>query len=71
MANTYYLCRVPTSGTVIILPEKDYEYMRLHERQLYVPDEEYNLLLLAQGTKKQMKAYYALMNDLKESNNVS
>jgi hypothetical protein len=63
MMETYYLCRVPQHGVVIVLPEKDYNYMRLHERQLRVPDEEYDLVLLAQGTKEQMQTYYKLMED--------
>jgi hypothetical protein len=61
MRDTHYLCRVPWSGILAIYPEKDYRHARLHESQLYVPDEAYNLVLLAQGTKKQMTMYYDLM----------
>ena len=62
MRETYYLCRVPSTKLVIILKEDDYNYMRNHERSLHVPDPEYNIILLAQGTKKEVKAYYDLIN---------
>lgn len=58
----YYLCRVPRHGLVVMLKEGDYNYMRNHERGLHVPDPEYNIILLAQGTKKEVKAYYDLIN---------
>jgi len=45
-----------------MLKEGDYNYMRNHERGLHVPDPEYNLILLAQGYKEEVKAYYELIN---------
>jgi hypothetical protein len=45
-----------------MLKEGDYNYMRNHERSLHVPDPEYNLILLAQGYKEEVKAYYELIN---------
>ena len=69
-AETFYLCRVPRYETVIVLPERDYEYMRLRERQLRVRDEENELILLAKGRERQIRLFYDLMND-KEPNNVS
>ena len=69
-AETFYLCRLPWYGTAIVLPERDYEYMRLHERQLRVRDEENELILLAKGRERQMRLFYDLMYD-KGPNNVS
>ena len=66
----YYLCRVPSTKLVIMLKEGDYNYMRNHERSLHVPDPEYNIILLAQGYKEEVKAYYELING-KELTNVS
>jgi hypothetical protein len=68
MRETYYLCRVPRHNIIILYPERDYEYQRLHERQLRVPDPDYNVVLLAKGTKEQMQRFYDLT---KEPNNVS
>ena len=67
MGETYYLCRVPKHNLVVLFKEKDYEYQRLHERQLREPDPNYNVVLLAKGTKKQMTMYYDLTQ---EPNNV-
>jgi len=53
---------------VVLYRERDYEYQRLHERQLRVPDPDYNVVLLAKGTKEQMQRYYKLTQ---EPNNVS
>ena len=58
----YYLCRVPSTKLVIMLKEGDYNYMRNHERSLRVPDPEYNIVLLAQGYKEDVKAFYELIN---------
>ena len=66
----YYLCRVPSTKLVIMLKEGDYNYMRNHERGLHVPDPEYNIILLAQGYKEEVKAYYELING-KDITNVS
>ena len=66
----YYLCRVPSTKLVIILKKGDYNYMRNHERSLHVPDPEYNIILLAQGYKEEVKAYYDLING-KDITNVS
>ena len=68
MGETYYLCRVPTYNIIVMFNESDYRYQRLHESQLNVPNEAYNMVLLAQGTKKQIRMYYDL---IKEDNNVS
>ena len=61
MREQYYLCRAPVTGYVIMLKEGDYNYMRNHERSLYVPDPDNILVLLAQGTKEEVKAYYNLI----------
>jgi hypothetical protein len=53
-----------------MLKEGDYNYMRNHERGLYVPDPDNNLVLLAQGTKEEVKAYYNLIKG-KDITNVS
>jgi len=66
----YYLCRVPRTQLVVMLKEMDYNYMRNHERSLRVPDPEYNIILLAQGYKEEVKAYYELING-KDLTNVS
>ncbi len=66
----YYLCRVPRTQLVIMLKEGDYNYMRNHERSLRVPDPEYNIVLLAQGYKEEVKAFYELING-KDLTNVS
>lgn len=65
---TYYLCRVPAYDIIVMFNERDYRYQRLVESQLNVPNEAYNVVLLAQGTKKQVRMYYDL---IKEDNNVS
>ena len=65
---TYYLCRVPRHDLVVLFKERDYEYQRLHERQLRVPDPDYDVVLLAKGTKEQMQRFYKLTQ---EPNNVS
>ena len=62
MREQYYLCRAPVTGYVLMLKEGDYNYMRNHERGLFVPDPEYNLILLAQGMKHEIQAYYDLIN---------
>lgn len=67
MRETYYLCRVPRHDLVVLFKEKDYEYQRLHERQLRVPAPDYDVVLLAKGTKEQMQRFYDLT---KEDNNV-
>ena len=59
-SDTYYLCRVPRHGWNIVLPEVDYKYMRNHEKSLHVPDPDESLVLLAQGTKREMILYYNL-----------
>ncbi len=66
----YYLCRIPSTKLVIMLKEGDYNYMRNHERSLRVPDPEYNIVLLAQGYKEEVKAFYELING-KDLTNVS
>ena len=67
LAETYYLCRVPSYDIIVMFNESDYKYQRLHESQLMCP-EAYNMVLLAQGTKKQIRMYYDL---IQEDNNVS
>jgi hypothetical protein len=65
---TYYLCRVPAYDIIVMFNERDYRYQRLVESQMNVPNEANNVVLLAQGTKKQVRMYYDL---IKEDNNVS
>jgi hypothetical protein len=62
MRENWYLCRVPRTHLVVMLKEMDYNYMRNHERSLRVPDPEYNIVLLAQGYKEEVKAFYELIN---------
>ena len=62
MREQYYLCRVPNTKLVIILKEGDYKYMRNHEDSLRVPNPDKNIVLLAQGYKEEIKAYYELIN---------
>jgi len=57
-----YLCRVPDTGIVIVLREEDYNYRRNHEASLREPDPSYNIVLLAQGTWREMNMYYELIN---------
>ena len=57
------------TGYVLMLKEGDYKYMRNHERGLYVPDPDNNLVLLAQGAKHEIQAYYKLIKG--ELTNVS
>ena len=64
MSEQYYLCHVPMYGWNIILPQKDYKYMRNHEKRLNVPDPKNDLVLLAQGTKREMVLYYKLAGEL-------
>ena len=62
MSEQWYLCRVPKHGLVVMFRERDYNYQRMHEAQLRVPDHKNNVVLLAQGTKEEVKAYYELIN---------
>jgi len=57
MREQWYLCRVPSTGIVIVLGETDYKYQRNHEERLHVPDEKYNMVLLAQGSFKEMMLF--------------
>jgi len=65
---TYYLCRVPSYDIIVMFNERDYRYQRIVESHLNEPNEAKNMVLLAQGTKKQIRMYYDL---IKEDNNVS
>lgn len=51
---THYLCRVPWANTIVVYGEQDYKYQRTHEERLLVPDPKNNVVLLAQGTRKDM-----------------
>ena len=62
MREQWYLCRVPMTGGVIMLSEGNYKYQRHHEESLYVPNPKRALVLLAQGTKREVSAYYDLIN---------
>jgi len=42
--------------------ERDYNYQRHHEERLHVPDPKNNVVLLAQGYREEIKAYYDLIN---------
>ena len=59
-----YLCRVPWTGCVVVLKEGDYRYARNNERIRRVPDPDNNMVLLAQGTWREMNLYKNLMGDL-------
>ena len=63
-----YLCRVPENGMVIVLREEDYKYRRNHEASLREPDPDYNIVLLAQGTWREMWMYHNLINGRKLTN---
>jgi hypothetical protein len=52
-----YLCRVPQTGQVIVLREPEYKFIRHHEESLCAPDPDYNMVLLATGTEKDMRMY--------------
>jgi len=62
MREQWYLCRVPSYGLVVLFRERDYNYQRLHESQLRVPDPDNDVVLLAQGNKEEMYLYYNLIN---------
>ena len=63
MNKPYYLCQFPRTKMTVVLTDMDYRYQRLHESQLRVPDPDYNVLLLAQGSEKLMQQYRNLMGD--------
>ena len=63
MRETHYLCRMPLSGGLIILSERDYKYQRMHEKRLYVPSPQANVVLLAQGSKKEMMLFKELAEE--------
>ena len=63
MKEQYYLCRVPKYGLVVLFRERDYNYQRLHESQLRVPDPDNDVVLLAQGSKEEMYLYYNLTKE--------
>lgn len=54
MREQWYLCRVPWTGMVITLREGNYRYLRMHEAQLRVPDPKRAMVLIAQGSEKEM-----------------
>jgi hypothetical protein len=62
MREQWYLCRVPQFETIVMYPEKDYRYRRHHEASLRVQDPSYNAVLLAQGLKHEVVAYYKLLS---------
>lgn len=62
MREQWYLCRVPRHGLVVMFRERDYNYQRHHEERLHVPDPDNNVVLLAQGYREEIKAYYDLIN---------
>ena len=51
-------------GWNIVLPEQDYKYMRNHERGLHVPDPKNDLVVLAEGSFKDMMLFKNLTGDL-------
>jgi hypothetical protein len=63
MSDTHYLCRTPVTGGLIILSERDYKYQRHHEARLYVLDPKGELVLLAQGSKKEMWLFKELSEE--------
>ena len=62
MREQWYLCRVPSYDIVVMYHETDYKYQRHHEQNLRVPNPENDIVLLAQGTAKEVRAYYELIN---------
>jgi hypothetical protein len=54
MREQWYLCRVPWMNTIVVFTEQDYNYQRKHEQGLFVPDPENDVVLLAQGSFKEM-----------------
>jgi len=64
MRDIYYLCRVPMHGWNIVLPEQDYNYMRNHESRLRVPDPDNDLVVLAEGSFKDVMLFKKLAGDL-------
>lgn len=60
---TYYLCRVPWNGNVVLYTEPDYKFQRHHESQLRKPIDKYNVELLAQGSFVQMHRFKQLMKE--------
>jgi hypothetical protein len=64
MREQWYLCRVPWNGFVILLNEKDYQYQRMHEKKLHVPKPKNDVVLLAQGSYKEMMLFKELAGDL-------
>ena len=62
MRENWYLCRVPRHDLVVMFRERDYNYQRMHEAQLRVPDPKNAMVLLAQGYREEVKAYYDLIN---------
>jgi len=61
MYEQYYLCRVPEFNTIVMYPERDYRYRRHYEASLRVPDPDYNAILIAQGNREDVLAYYKLL----------
>ena len=61
MKEPYYLGKFPRTKEVVVLTDMDYNYQRLHESQLCVPDPKNNFVLLAQGSEKLMRQYRNLM----------
>ena len=49
------------TGGVIVLRETDYKYQRNHEERLHVPDPDNNIVLLAQGSWREMRLYQELI----------
>jgi hypothetical protein len=64
MREQWYLCRVPETEMLVMYPEKDYRYRRHHEASLRVQDPNYNAILIAQGYKHEVVAYYKLLTEV-------
>ena len=68
MRETYYLCRVPwkheRGATIVLYAEGDYKYQRHHEQNLRVPNPDSAVVLLAQGSFKEMMLFKELAGDL-------
>ena len=54
---------MPRTKVVVILGEMDFNYQRLHESLLRVPDPKNNFVLLSRGPEKLMQQYRNLMRD--------
>ena len=60
MREQWYLCRVPCYDIVVLYHEKDYNYQRHHEANLRVRKPENAIVLVEDGSKREMDLLYNL-----------